>query len=77
MNNFMSQKVQPIAKDTYSRIVEIPKKSLNFEEYYRYVSNPYSASEKNKENFHMGDNAQLSKYKIDIKLKKEMRKTKN
>lgn len=30
MNNFMNQKVPPNQKDTYSRIVEIPKKLLNF-----------------------------------------------
>ena len=30
MNNFISQKVPPNQKDTYSRIIEIPKKSLNF-----------------------------------------------
>lgn len=37
------------------------------------MSNPYAANEnneKNKENFHNGDNPQTSRYKIDLKLKK-------
>jgi hypothetical protein len=76
-NNFICQKVAPNQKDICSRVMEIPNQSLNFEDYYRYVSNPYSINEKNKENFHMAQNSQLSKYKIDIKMKKEMRKLKN
>ncbi len=75
-NNFANQKA-PNYKDSYSRIVQVPKKSLNFEEYYKYVSNPYSVRDKNKENLHMGDNSQVSKYKLDLKMKKEMRRMRN
>jgi hypothetical protein len=47
-NNFIYQKVPPNQKDTCSQMMEIPNQSLNFEDYYRYVSNPYSINEKNK-----------------------------
>jgi hypothetical protein len=56
-------------------MTEIPKRSLNFEEYYKHISNPYAINDRNKENAFGGGNG--LKVKIDLKGKKEMRKIKN
>ncbi len=69
MNKFTNQNLAS-SNESFYKGSGIPKKSLNFEEYYKNVSNPYAVNDINKENFCSGDNPQVSKYKIDFKMKK-------